>query len=156
MITKNSKIGEVIDAYPAAAGVLLKNGVHCLGCSARKFETIGQGLQVHGFSEKEIEKIIAELNQISQKVICVTETAAKKLKELMKKQKKSDYCLRVQAVKGNYGLDFEKEPKDGDEIVKSEGLTFIISEKALPKVRGAAIDYVEIPEPGFSIRGPKK
>jgi iron-sulfur cluster assembly accessory protein len=156
MITKDMTIGKVIDAYPATADVLLKNNVHCIGCSARKFETIEQGLQVHGFSEKEIEKIVEELNKIAQKVISITKSAAKKLKELMKKEKKGGYCLRVQVMNGKYGLDFEKSAKKNDEIVKENGLMFVIAKKTLPKVRGARIDYIESPVPGFSIRGPRK
>ncbi|MEM4247593.1 MAG: DUF1858 domain-containing protein [Candidatus Woesearchaeota archaeon] len=156
MITKNMTIGEVIDAYPATAEVLLNKGIHCLGCSARNFETIEQGLQVHGFNDKEIEKVVAELNKVSQKVISITAIAAKKLKELMKKQKKTGYCLRVQVVRGRYGLDFEKSAKKNDEMVKEHGLTFVIARKTLPKVRGARIDYIKFPEPGFSITGPKR
>ncbi len=156
MITKNSKIGEVIDAFPAAADVLLKNNIHCLGCGGRNFETIDQGLKVHGFSDEEIDKIVKELNKISQKIIIVTDIAAKKLKEIMKKQKKENYCLRVQAISGKYGLDFEKEKKNDDEVVKEQGLTFIIAKKTLPKVRGAKIDYISVPIEGFSITGPKK
>ncbi|MEM4240327.1 MAG: DUF1858 domain-containing protein [Candidatus Woesearchaeota archaeon] len=156
MITKNSKIGEVIDACPATAEVFLKNGIHCIGCGASHFETIEQGLKVHGFTDREIEKVVAELNKTSLKIISISETAAEKLKALMKKQKKEDYCLRVQAVKGRYGLDFEKAAKDDDEIVKEQGLTFIIAKKTLPEVRGARIGYIESPVAGFSITGPKR
>lgn len=155
MITKNNKIGEVIDAFPATADVLLKKGVHCLGCGARSFESIDQGLKVHGFSDEEIDEIVRELNEIAQKIIVVSKNAAEKLKEIMKKQKKEDYCLRVQAINGKYGLDFEKESKNGDEIVKERGLTFIIAKKTLPKVRGAKIDCISTPVEGFSITGPK-
>ncbi len=156
MITKNSTIGEVIDACPAAVDVLLRNGIHCIGCSARQFETIEHGLKVHGFNDKEIEKIVAQLNKISLKVISVTENAAKKLKEIMRNEKKQGCCLRVQAANGKYGLDFEKTEKKGDTVVKEHGLTFIVDAEALPKVRGAKIDWIESPEPGFSIRGPRK
>ncbi len=155
-ITKDMKISEVIDAYPITSEILLNKGVHCIGCGARFMESIEQGLKGHGISDKKVDEIVKELNEAAKIIIHITPKAAKKLKEVMKKEKKEKYCLRVQVVKESYGLDFEKEPKDGDEIVKSEGLTFIISKKALPKVRGAKIDYMEHPEPGFSIKGPRK
>ncbi len=156
MITKDTTIGEVIDAYPIAAEILMNKGVHCIGCSARFTETIGEGLRAHGLSDKKVAEVIRELNKAAKIIIHVTPKAAKKLKELMKKEKKSGYCLRVQARNGKYGLDFNKTAKKDDVVVKSGGLTFIISKKALPKVRGARIDYIESPVPGFSIRGPRK
>jgi len=177
-ITKDMTIGEVIDAYPVTAEILLNKGVHCIGCGARFLETIGQGLKSHGLSEKKIDAIVSDLNKAAKIIITVTPKAAEKLKEILKKEKKSGYCLRVQAVKAKsghtYGLDFEmsetakvsehaqeprkvldKAEKKGDIIVKTQGLTFIIAKKSLPKVRGAKIDYIDTPEPGFSIKGPK-
>jgi iron-sulfur cluster assembly accessory protein len=158
-ITKDMTIGEVIDAYPVTAEILLDKGVHCIGCGARFLETIGQGLKSHGLSEKKIDAIVSDLNKAAKIIITVTPKAAKKLKEILKKEKKSGYFLRVQAVKGksghNYGLDFEKTQKKGDTAIKAHGLTLLIAAKSLPKVRGAKIDYIESPEPGFSIKGPK-
>ncbi len=156
MITKNMTIGEVIEAYPIAAEILVNKGVHCIGCGARFTETIGEGLKSHGLSEKKIAEIVSELNKAAKIIIHVTPKAAKKLKALMKKEKKTGYSLRVQALNGKYGLDFEKTAKKNDEVIKENGLTFVIAKKTLPKVRGAKIDYIEIPVPGFSIRGPRK
>ncbi len=156
LITKEMTIGEVIDEYPATADVLLKTGIHCIGCGARFHETIGEGLKSHGLSDKKMAAVIRELNNVAKAVISVTPKAARKLKEIMKKEKKQDCCLRVQAKNNRYGLDFEKARKKGDTVVREQGLTFVIDEKALPEVRGARIDYAEIPEPGFSIRGPKR
>jgi iron-sulfur cluster assembly accessory protein len=158
-ITKDMTIGEVIDAYPITAEILLDKGVHCIGCGARFMETIEQGLKGHGMPAKKIEKVVKELNEAAKIIIHITPKAAKKLKEVMKKQKKEKYCLRVQAVKVksgyNYGLDFEKTKKKGDMAIKAHGLTLLISAKSLPKVRGAKIDYIDRPEPGFSIKGPR-
>lgn len=158
-ITKDMTIGEVIDAYPITAEILLDKGVHCIGCGARFLETISQGLKSHGLSEKKVDAIVSELNVAAKKIINVSESAAKRLKAIMKKQKKSGYCLRVQAIKGksgwNYGLDFEKAAKKSDIVVKERGLTLIIAKKSLPKVKGAKIDFIDTPEPGFSIKGPR-
>jgi iron-sulfur cluster assembly accessory protein len=158
-ITKDMTIGEVIDAYPITAEILLNQGVHCIGCGARFMETIEQGLSGHGIPAKKIGKIVSELNKAAKIIITVTPKAAKKLKEILKKEKKSGYCLRVQAVKGKsghtYGLDFEKTRKKGDTAIKAHGLTLLIAAKSLPKVKGAKIDFIDGPEPGFSIKGPK-
>lgn len=158
-ITKDMTIAEVMDAYPITAEILQNRGVHCIGCGARFMESIEQGLRGHGISGKKIELVVKELNKAAKKIINVSENAAKRLKAILKKQKKSGYCLRVQAIKGksgwNYGLDFEKSAKKSDVVVKERGLTLIIAKKSLPKVKGAKIDFIDTPEPGFSIKGPR-
>ena len=55
-------IGELVQKYPDAALILIKEGIHCIGCGAAGFETIEQGLTLHGKSKKETEAIIKKLN----------------------------------------------------------------------------------------------
>ncbi|MBC8500368.1 MAG: DUF1858 domain-containing protein [Nanoarchaeota archaeon] len=62
-ITKDMTIGEVAQNFPAAIEILLAEGVHCVGCGAAFFETIEQGLMVHGKSEKEIDKVLKRMNE---------------------------------------------------------------------------------------------
>lgn len=66
-ITKQTTLGELIQSYPAAVPVLLKWGLHCLGCPVSAMETIEQGALGHGLKEEEIEKLIEELNQAIKK-----------------------------------------------------------------------------------------
>jgi len=66
-ITKNTKISEVVEKYPETFEVFLNAGMHCFGCSIAKFETIEEGVKAHGFGNKEINKIIKELNLIIKK-----------------------------------------------------------------------------------------
>ena len=62
-ITENILIGELIDKYPKIAEKLVKKyGFHCIGCMAAGGETLGEGARVHGMSEKEIKKMIREIN----------------------------------------------------------------------------------------------
>ncbi|MBS3143419.1 DUF1858 domain-containing protein [Candidatus Woesearchaeota archaeon] len=62
-ITKKSLIEEIAQD-PKKAEILIDAGLHCIGCMASHFENIGQGLKVHGFSDKEIKDIIDELNKV--------------------------------------------------------------------------------------------
>jgi len=43
------------------------SGVGCVGCAMSNIETIGRGLEAHGFEDKEIDKIIKELNESLEK-----------------------------------------------------------------------------------------
>ncbi len=61
-ITKDMTFQEVLQAHPQAAQVIAKNGLHCLGCHGALFESIEQGSKMHGFSDKQIKKMVEEMN----------------------------------------------------------------------------------------------
>lgn len=46
--------------------LMFKYGLHCFGCMAASFETLEEGAKAHGMTEKEIEKMVEKLNQISK------------------------------------------------------------------------------------------
>jgi hydroxylamine reductase len=57
-ITKNMVIGDVIKAYPQAATVMAKMGIHCIGCHGAAFETIEEGAFIHGIDANDLCKKI--------------------------------------------------------------------------------------------------
>ncbi len=61
MITKDTKIAELISKYPAAIEVLQENGVGCVGCFMAHAETIGQGLSAHGL---DADALIKQMNAL--------------------------------------------------------------------------------------------
>jgi len=61
-ITKDMKIGELMDKVPEAAEKLMDAGMGCAMCPMAQMETIEQGCLGHGMSEKDIEKLMKELN----------------------------------------------------------------------------------------------
>ncbi len=56
MITKDSLIGDVLDANPELAEHFFAIGMHCLGCPASRGETIEQACGVHGVDCAELVK----------------------------------------------------------------------------------------------------
>ena len=62
-ITKEMMLGEIIGKNPKSAGIMMKHGLHCIGCHVASWETIEQGAQGHGMGEKEIEKMVNEINE---------------------------------------------------------------------------------------------
>ncbi len=57
-VTKQSIIGDVLDADRETAQFFLEIGMHCLGCPASRGETIEQACQVHGTdADALVEKI---------------------------------------------------------------------------------------------------
>jgi hybrid cluster-associated redox disulfide protein len=87
-IRKNSTIGEIIREYPEIVPVLMEHGIHCIGCHVASFETLEQGFMGHGYSKKEIKKIMKELNEAIQKKYNKTETGKHHKR---KKKKKKQY-----------------------------------------------------------------
>lgn len=66
-ITRKTPIGKIIEKYPQAAEVLLKFGLHCIGCHISAFESLENGLKVHGKSKEEINKVVEEINKLIRK-----------------------------------------------------------------------------------------
>jgi len=57
-VTKETIIGDILDACPEAAPLFLEIGMHCLGCPASRGETIADACMVHGTDADElVEKI---------------------------------------------------------------------------------------------------
>ena len=61
-ITKDMKIGEILDANLEVAPFFLEMGMHCLGCPSARNESVAQACMVHGVNADElISKINAFL-----------------------------------------------------------------------------------------------
>lgn len=58
-ITKDTIIGDILDADFDAAPYFLEIGMHCLGCPASRGETIEQACAVHG---TDADELVAKLN----------------------------------------------------------------------------------------------
>ena len=59
-ITKNMTLGETVSKYPESAEVLLKYGLHCIGCHVATWETLEQGASGHGI---DVDKLVNDLNK---------------------------------------------------------------------------------------------
>lgn len=61
-ITKKTKLSEVLKNNEKAAMILFNSGLSCVGCPMAMQETIEQGCKAHGMSDKDIDKLVKELN----------------------------------------------------------------------------------------------
>lgn len=57
-ITKQSVIGDVLDAAPETAQFFFEIGMHCLGCPSARGESIEAACMVHGTDADELVKKI--------------------------------------------------------------------------------------------------
>ena len=58
-IEKTTKIGQLLEAAPEKAEILLAAGMHCLGCPASQAETLEEACDVHGI---DVDELVEKLN----------------------------------------------------------------------------------------------
>lgn len=62
-VTSDMLIGDIISKYPESAEIMMKYGLHCIGCHIAAWESLGIGASSHGLNEKQISKMVAEINK---------------------------------------------------------------------------------------------
>ena len=63
-VTKQMLIGELLQLDPNIAGVLMRAGMHCIGCPSSQMETIEEAAMVHGI---EPDSLVKEINDFLAK-----------------------------------------------------------------------------------------
>ena len=93
-------------------------------------------------------------------MITVTDTATKQLQRLMAEQENPETALRVFVSPGgcsgmSYGMAFDDELQDGDQLVEYEGVRILVDEMSAMYLDGSEIDYSEqLMGGGFAIHNP--
>jgi hybrid cluster-associated redox disulfide protein len=62
-INKKMLIGDAIKISPIVAATMFEYGLHCVGCSISKMETIEEGCLAHGLSDQQIEEMVKKINK---------------------------------------------------------------------------------------------
>ena len=60
-ITKDMIIGELLEVNELVAPVLMRAGMHCLGCPASQGETLEEACLVHGI---DCDSLVSALNEL--------------------------------------------------------------------------------------------
>lgn len=63
-VTKDSLIGEVLDANVETAQFFFEIGMHCLGCPSARGESIAEACAVHG---TDADALVAKINAFLEK-----------------------------------------------------------------------------------------
>ena len=59
VVTKETNLGEILDADPTKAIYFMQIGMHCLGCPASRGENLEQACWVHGV---DVDELVEQLN----------------------------------------------------------------------------------------------
>jgi len=177
-IHKDMTIDGVITLHPEIYDVLMRYGLHCIGCHGSAFETLDQGLSAHGFSEKELDDVIQELNEIIGAVkkrrkiivkepaifeITLTKNALNKIQAVAKEEGKTGWPLRVEvkkiAGKFKYSMNFievnKTTPNDKVFPFASDKIKVVADKSDGNYLNGLEIDYIqEEGREGFKMNNP--
>ena len=59
-VTKSMLIGELLTVDPNIAPILMRGGMHCLGCPSSQMESLEEACMVHGIP---VEKLVSVINE---------------------------------------------------------------------------------------------
>ncbi len=96
----------------------------------------------------------------SEAPIVFTDSAARKVAELLAEENNPDLKLRVYITGGGcsgfqYGFTFDDKIAEDDTVIEKHGVTVLIDSMSLPYLQGAEIDYKEdLAGARFVIRNP--
>ena len=62
--TKKDTIIDILNQNPLAHDIMIKKGLHCIGCGGAAFESLEDGARAHGLDEKEIDQMVEQINKI--------------------------------------------------------------------------------------------
>ena len=100
------------------------------------------------------------MQQTKEMIVALTEKAANKVKQMLEKENKKDYGLRVGVVMGGcsgymYDISFEKEPKSSDTIIEEKGIKIFMNPESIAFMKGSTVDYKEgLQNAGFKFNNP--
>ncbi len=108
----------------------------------------------------QIEATMATTTDASPEGVLLTDTAAKKVRDLLDQEGRDDLQLRVSVQPGGcsglrYQLFFDERSLDGDTVRDFDGVSLVIDRMSTPYLYGATIDFVDtIEKQGFTIDNP--
>ena len=100
------------------------------------------------------------MQQTKEMIVALTEKAANKVKQMLEKENKKDYGLRVGIVMGGcsgymYDISFEKEPKSSDTVMEDKGVRIFMNPESITFMKGSTVDYKDgLQNAGFKIDNP--
>jgi len=95
-------------------------------------------------------------------MLSLSDTAENKLRNLLQEKGQSEQGLRVYVQGGgcagmSYGMEFDDNIRDFDEVIEQNGLRIIVDKFSLKYMEGSQIDYTDEGLMGgsFSVTNPK-
>lgn len=108
----------------------------------------------------QVEASSATQTETPAEGVLLTDTAAKKVRDLLDQEGRDDLQLRISVQPGGcsglrYQLFFDERNLDGDSVRDFGGVGVVVDRMSVPYLQGATIDFVDtIEKQGFTIDNP--
>src|SRR5579871_4440022 len=94
-----------------------------------------------------------------ERLVKLTENAARKVSTLLTKQGRANGVLRVAVMGGGcsglqYKMDLQDAPANRDILVESAGVRVVVDPKSALYVTGSELDYLDALDGGFKVKNP--
>jgi iron-sulfur cluster assembly protein len=95
-----------------------------------------------------------------ERLIKVSDSAAKKVGSLLNRQGRPNGVLRVAVIGGGcsglqYKMDLQDQPANRDILVESGGIRVVVDPKSALYVTGSELDYIDaLQDGGFKVKNP--
>lgn len=99
-------------------------------------------------SEMEPKRVSETTSDVSERMITLTESAARRIAFLREQEQVGDANLRI-AVSGGgcsgfqYGLSFDDQTNPDDRVFERDGVGVVVDDVSLDLLNGAEVDFIE-------------
>ncbi len=100
------------------------------------------------------------MQQTKEIIVTLTDKAASRVKQMLEKENKKDYGLRIGITMGGcsgymYDISFEKSPKGNDTVIEDKGIKIFMNQESIVFMKGSTVDYKDaLQGAGFKIDNP--
>lgn len=147
------RVAEILALLPEAESVIAQYGLHCFHCSANAYEALDEGCRTHGFTEEDIDDLVADLNELLRnrparpQTLIITLPAAEALLGIAKGEGKEGQGLEVGVDEGGgFCMEFCAKPGKDDRVFShpdAPAMQIFASNLTLGRIGGATIDFRE-------------
>lgn len=158
-------VADIMITLPEASEILASHGLGCTSCSLSQIENLRDGVLSHGFTEKDLERILEDLNEAAEdegifqintqdlppRISPEALTAIARLQTEMDAKNKA---LRIEAelIEGekSYFIDFCEKTEKNDIIIGTPTCGVVLDPPSYRLLKNMIIDYkVENQTEGF-------
>ena len=58
-------VADIIEKYPQVAPILQGYGLHCVGCGMSGFDTLENGVKIHGMDKETLDMLLKDINIVA-------------------------------------------------------------------------------------------
>mgnify|MGYP001589941889 FL=1 len=139
-IRKDMLIQDIIQANPDSIDIMMRHGLHCIGCQVSTFESLEDGCRAHGMGDREIEEIVNEINgAVPEDSLTLTKLAFEEMKKVIK----GSNGIRVWSKGDGFEASLVDSHEVDDIVLDAHGVRVFIEKRSVTKLKGKKLDFKE-------------